>query len=452
MNEKKDNGKDIEKQIHEKMINEEKERELKKIKERQTVFTKLILIFEFCLFLFSLFFLIIGLKVFLGVFLMGSFLFFLILTLISLFSRRLRPTFWLPTIFVFCIMSLVIFITVVNIPFANKDIKETAVEEVSEQNEAIEEPAPEETTEELPEEESETSEQFKASCNIVSYDELLRYPEKYEGKRINIKGYVVQTTNYGFLHINIIEDESGFSDDRTFLYLPEDSPRIIEKDIIEVWGFGGGVETYETVLGSENTIPVINAEYITILDKTTSDTESSSSEEEDILEETVEGLEPSQNEYGPGMYIVNDDIEPGIYRSESGVTYFERLAGLSGELDDILANEASPSGPVYVEIKSTDVAFKTEGSGKWYKIELDEYKGNMLTSFGDGWYIVSKDIIPGRYRSDGGSVYWARLKDFSGELNSIITNSAFDEGTIIVEIQSSDFGFRTLGADWEKID
>ncbi|GAH23805.1 unnamed protein product, partial [marine sediment metagenome] len=85
-------------------------------------------------------------------------------------------------------MSLVIFITVINIPFVNEDIQETVVKEVSEELPAVEEAA-----EELPEEGVETSEQFKASCIIVSYDELLRYPEKYEGKRINIKGYVVQT-------------------------------------------------------------------------------------------------------------------------------------------------------------------------------------------------------------------------------------------------------------------
>jgi hypothetical protein len=410
-------------------------------------FTKLILIFEFSLFLLSLFFLIIGLKVFLGIFLMGSFLFFLVLTLISLFSKPLRPTFWLPIIFVFCIMSLVIFITVINIPFVNEDAQETVVKEVSEEL-----PAVEEAVEELPEEKVETPEQFKVSCIVVSYDELLRYPEKYDGERINIKGYVVQTTNYGFLHINMTEDGYGFSDDRTVIYPPEDSPRIIEDDIINVWGFGGGVETYTTVLGSEKTIPVINAEYITILDETTGAIEGSSQEKEDISEETAEESVPSQTGYGPGMYMVNDGIEPGIYRSESGVTYFERLAGLSGELDDILANEASPSGPVYVEIKSTDVAFKTEGNGNWYKIELDEYEGKMLTSFGDGWYIVGKDILPGRYSSDIGAAYWARLKDFSGELNSIITNSASDEGTVIVEIQSSDFGFRTLGAFWERID
>ena len=149
----KDKKEVIDKYVHEKMINERKERELKKIKERHTVFTKLILIFEFSLFLFSLFFLIIGLKVFLGVFLMGSFLFFLILTLISLFSKHLRPTFWLPIIFIFCIMSLTIFITVVNIPFANKALKETGAEEIFEEVLPAEEPVEEKVIEEPPKEE-----------------------------------------------------------------------------------------------------------------------------------------------------------------------------------------------------------------------------------------------------------------------------------------------------------
>jgi len=127
------------------------------------------------------------------------------------------------------------------------------------------------------------------------------------------------------------------------------------------------------------------------------------------------------------------------------------LSGLSGEIDDIITNEVPPNGQVYVEIKSTDVAFRTEGKGEWYKINLDKYEGSMLTSFGDGWYIVGKDIIPGKYRSNEGCDYWARLKDFCGEINSIIANNAFCEGIVIVEIKQSDFGFQTNGANWEKM-
>ena len=34
--------------------------------------------------------------------------------------------------------------------------------------------------------------------------------------------------------------------------------------------------------------------------------------------------------FGPGTHLVGSDIEPGLYRSEGEVTYFERLSGLSG--------------------------------------------------------------------------------------------------------------------------
>ena len=34
--------------------------------------------------------------------------------------------------------------------------------------------------------------------------------------------------------------------------------------------------------------------------------------------------------FGAGTYLVGSDIEPGLYRSEGEVTYFERLSGLSG--------------------------------------------------------------------------------------------------------------------------
>ena len=72
--------------------------------------------------------------------------------------------------------------------------------------------------------------------------------------------------------------------------------------------------------------------------------------------------------FGPGTHLVGSDIEPGLYRSEGEVTYFERLSGLSGEFDDIIANEGRSEGPVLIEIKATDVAFHSEGPGEWTKV------------------------------------------------------------------------------------
>lgn len=114
----------------------------------------------------------------------------------------------------------------------------------------------------------ESEEQFKASCENVKYSDLLRNPDDYKFKRIHVKGKIVQRISDMEFHFNITKGSYGFWDDRTWLVLnnkPEEN--IIEDDIVEVWGFGGGNYDYETALGSINTIPVIFAEYVDIIQK-----------------------------------------------------------------------------------------------------------------------------------------------------------------------------------------
>ncbi len=68
-------------------------------------------------------------------------------------------------------------------------------------------------------------------------------------------------------------------------------------------------------------------------------------------------------------------------------------------------------------------------------------------SIGEGTFIVDEDVRPGRYKagaSGGGSCYWARLRDDSGETESIIANS-ITGGSAVVTIKSSDGAFETNG-------
>jgi hypothetical protein len=68
---------------------------------------------------------------------------------------------------------------------------------------------------------------------------------------------------------------------------------------------------------------------------------------------------------GDGTYVVGVDIQPGVYRSQGGSgCYWKRLSGLSGALDDIIANNFG-SGPQVVQIASTDVAFSTSDCSTW---------------------------------------------------------------------------------------
>jgi hypothetical protein len=79
-----------------------------------------------------------------------------------------------------------------------------------------------------------------------------------------------------------------------------------------------------------------------------------------------------------------------------------------------------------------------------------------VTSFGAGTYAVSTDIVPGTYSSSGpdGSnftgCYWARLKDTTGDFESIIANN-IDKGPTVVTISASDGAFKTQGCStWHK--
>lgn len=141
-----------------------------------------------------------------------------------------------------------------------------------------------------------------------------------------------------------------------------------------------------------------------------------------------------------GTWVVGDEISPGVYQTRDEVSscYWERLSGLGGTFEEIIAN-ANVEGQGIVEIQEGDEAFSASGCGDWIELTaLDEPR----TSFGDGWWAVGDHIEPGRYRSEGGGdlCYWERLSGFSGEFGDIIANANV-EGQALVEIASSDAGF-----------
>lgn len=70
---------------------------------------------------------------------------------------------------------------------------------------------------------------------------------------------------------------------------------------------------------------------------------------------------------GSGTFLVGEDVEPGVYRTlGSRDCWWERLAGLSGEYNDVIATGVS-DGPVYVTISETDVAFHTDQCADWVR-------------------------------------------------------------------------------------
>lgn len=76
--------------------------------------------------------------------------------------------------------------------------------------------------------------------------------------------------------------------------------------------------------------------------------------------------------FGDGTWEVGTDIAAGKYRAtvpaDSFACYWERLRGLSGQFDDIIANgTADPGTPVVVTVSGSDKGFTSRGCGTWAK-------------------------------------------------------------------------------------
>lgn len=90
---------------------------------------------------------------------------------------------------------------------------------------------------------------------------------------------------------------------------------------------------------------------------------------------SVPGVPPiarSEMVPGNGTWLVGTKagrVKPGVYRSEAGpLCYWERLAGLSGDYVDLIANGGFRDGPTLVEVEASDYAFGSQGCGKWVPV------------------------------------------------------------------------------------
>lgn len=156
--------------------------------------------------------------------------------------------------------------------------------------------------------------------------------------------------------------------------------------------------------------------------------------------------------FSDGTHVVGDDIEEGIYESDDEVEpfgcYWERLSGLGGSLDEVIANGLTDYHEI-VEVADTDEALTVEGCGDWY--ELEE-RDELFEQIPPGTWALEFHIGPGRYRAQGGDAcYWERLSGFSGELDDVIAND-LPSGAPVVDIDEDDVGFRSLGCGtWEPV-
>lgn len=114
---------------------------------------------------------------------------------------------------------------------------------------------------------------FKSSCKTYDYKDVFRNAEDYQGKPAKFSGEVIQVMDVdggSVLRVNVTPDEYGIYEDTIYVLWFDDDKgndpdainRVIEDDIITMYGTLEGTETYEATSGASITIPRFYAKYI----------------------------------------------------------------------------------------------------------------------------------------------------------------------------------------------
>lgn len=112
---------------------------------------------------------------------------------------------------------------------------------------------------------------YKAMCTEIRFDDLARNPDNYKGQMFKFTGEVIQVvmgTNTMDLRMNVtkVENEGAgwvYYEDTIYItvQVEEGADKILVDDIITVYGICCGDYTYESVLGSQITLPRIDVLY-----------------------------------------------------------------------------------------------------------------------------------------------------------------------------------------------
>ena len=119
-----------------------------------------------------------------------------------------------------------------------------------------------------------SKEDYLAQCESVDYETLARTPENYNGKCLVYNGEIVQiiyanTGSIATLRIAVsTTDDISYSNMILAEYdMSSSSERLLEGDLVTIYGNCEGAKSYETVLGAKVTLPYIYIRYVNMYEK-----------------------------------------------------------------------------------------------------------------------------------------------------------------------------------------
>lgn len=110
---------------------------------------------------------------------------------------------------------------------------------------------------------------FKASCQTYTFEQMARNPDNFKGTNVKVTGEVIQalySNGSVDLRVNITKEgiySTYYTDTIYVVYYPEaGEDKILEDDIITIYGTSQGEYTYTSAIGTQVTLPLIQAKYI----------------------------------------------------------------------------------------------------------------------------------------------------------------------------------------------
>jgi hypothetical protein len=214
----------------------------------------------------------------------------------------------------------------------------------------------------------------------IPYDDIFRYNEQYIGKYVKFRGQILQTQllygdNY-VLRVGTKKSEYSNSYYDDVIWVNYKGPRVLEDDIIDMWGKVKGLKEYTAVLGNTVTIPEIDAVRVDYIEKSS------------LFAPTIEIPTYYPTIVYPTYYptivyptyyptIVYPTYYPTIVPSTMSQTTMSQKCDIVGRWTQTLA-ENTPVTGVYIQIYSDN------------RIEI--YLNNQLRSWGTWW-----EVSPNQY-------------------------------------------------------
>lgn len=112
-----------------------------------------------------------------------------------------------------------------------------------------------------------SAETYKSQCQQIAYAELARNPDSYKGQYVSFRGQIIQVQESGsdlICRINVTKGNYGLWNDTvliSYIYTDGES-KFLNDDIVQLYGLYNGTYTYESVLGSNITVPQIQVKYM----------------------------------------------------------------------------------------------------------------------------------------------------------------------------------------------